>query len=471
MENINILINDTKNNNNIDDNQNYILYDNKRINFTDIQNIKIIYNNKTISFENKVFDLANEYNNIKNILKTQKICPNNMKKCGGCINELLYICSPYYTRNEDQKIDLIKYVLSVNIQMGGRCCKRKNALVYCIHSRSLKIAEYLLSLVDDPIVLKNMHNPVILELKTPIAILMSAIIKEKYVLHTNAYSFVELLLKNKADPNTVFKKSGCADLFFNILLSWNSNMTNINGLKILYNDLSQTQLHSMRTKILELFKLLLKYGFNMSRYGDVIQHIFYISTKIIKYRKIDVIMCDTIKLITKNIDINDYTKNYQFDVLFAKSLITQDLHNDDNIYYKLKLLFECGLSVLKFNEHHINVVTAYGQPPMIANSIVTICEDVNGPTRLLELFFDYCDDEKYLADIKNRLQPENRFNLFIEKKYAVMKFIETHTGLHLNRGIIRNFDMVYLLLLVRKVINNNNLKTILLYKIIPFTFF
>ena len=147
-----------------------------------------------------------EYNKIKN----QKLCPNKIKKCNGCFNELLYICSPYCAVKEEHKIELAKYALYNGININNHCCKSNNALVFSIKSKSINLTKFLLEQKICPNSV-NYYN------ESPLGTLFNEIIYNKYILNDNAYNYVELLLKHKADPNMVFD-SKTANNFFDILL-------------------------------------------------------------------------------------------------------------------------------------------------------------------------------------------------------------------------------------------------------------
>jgi len=457
MENIVVSINET-----LSLNGNYIQYNDRKIEFDNIEGLTIKYGKKIITFQDtNNFNLIQEYNNIINILKKQNICLNNIKTCKGCANPLLYICSAYCTKKEEHKIELAKYTLLNGININDRCCKFNNALIYTIKYKYYELSKYLL----EQKIYSNVINSYNL---SPITILFDGIIYKKFILHDNAYNYVELLLKHKADPNMAFLNKKSTDNFIDILLLWNTTHTNIIQIKTIYNEIKdKLQINIMREKIFKIFELLVKYGFNFKQNYDFIKTICYTSSKIIKYKKLDTVACKTFKLMANKVDINDCIDNYQFLSLFNVSILHTNRQNfDKQNYQKFKLFFECGLSTTKILEI-ICVSQFFSDIDKILHTIIVGCTHVPNTTQFLKLLLDYFDNDTHITHIRDQLPTINEFHIFINRKLAIMKFIETQTGYKINRGIFDNLDILRTLLLVRKTINDNNLRIIILYKIIP----
>lgn len=442
-------------------NENYITVNNKKIKFDDIRNIKIKYRDMIITIHDKnQFNLVEEYDNVRKTLKKQKICPNEMKRCKGCLNEVLYICSSYCTIKDEYKIELIKHALSNNIKLNDSCCKSNNALIFSIKNRSLELSRFFLERKISPNSLNDRKE-------SPLAILLDEIIYKKYILDDDAYNYVELLLKHKADPNMAFTSKKSND-FFNILMLWNSSHSNVIRIRTIYGDIGKSE-EFLKTKFLRLLELLLKYGFNNIDYKKLLTNILYKSTKIIKYHKIDTILCQTMLLIFNCVDINLHL-NHNLSYFLDNSILYLGSESFDvNILAKLKLLFECGFSIdiytLTNDGKHYGVCIK----KMITN-LVNACnytQLVPNVRKFIKLFLDYCDNNDHITYIKNNLLPGNQFSKYIDNKNAIMKFIKTTSGYSVNRAIMKNYDILYTLLLVRKVIKDCNIRTLILYKIIP----
>ena len=223
----------------------------------------------------------------------------------------------------------------------------------------------------------------------------------------------------------------------------------------------------MRGKLLSLLELLIKYGFNMVPYSNILTKLYYRNIKIIKYQKIDNILWNTAKMISNIVDFNDYIDDYSFVHWITE--FTMHLHNPIYVHKdieKIKLFFECGFSIKKYAEK-IGEKYIRGSIIHILNGIVNNCTHAHASEQFIKLFVDYCDDDNFIVYIRDRIPQDNQFHKFINIKLAIMDFIKTHTGYVVNRNIMAQIPQTHLMLLIRKTIRDNNLKTIILYKIIP----
>jgi hypothetical protein len=425
----------SKNTNN--NTNNYISINNKNTYFNNIYDLKIVYNNKIINFTKNIdtiFDVKLEYDHIKNIV-CQPLCINNNKQCNGCISELVYICSNLCILDETQKIDLINYILKKDGNIVKYNCKSEycnnNALTLSVQNKHIKLAILLF------------NNGININ-ESPIDYLLEEIIYNGLICNNDVYNYLELLLKS----GFTLKEN---KHILNVLLYW----------YISYNSIKYIHLYNQRENIYLLFTLLTKYNFENVINDKIIIKILRRSFSICAYNGVDNICANILKNILQNIDINNYIIHSQFLRMVHMCVC---LFPSKNHMIKLQILLEGGLSLSRamlamkqwcYNEHDSVILTG-------------ICTHYKYD--YVEIFIDYYDNNSVLLNVKQQLGGDYSHIIdLIDRKIKIIEFIKNKTGYKINKGIIKNIKVIYSLLLCRSVLNNN-MKTIILYKILPFIF-
>lgn len=288
--------------------------------------------------------------------------------------------------------------------------------------------------------------------------------------------------------NNIFSREN-KGIIYNIIFKWN---TKIKVIKYLKNKYSTVNLTIMRKQILCLFENGLIndpfipkqfhkffYNFFFEKSLKCMDNIFIEGIKLlIRYNQLDYLLSSLFAMCITGMVGKQLYDNMIFLLEFNLSVDSMIIQYDGtiflNVYYKHK--YTCFDDIdneplkkdkLKMSKWSLNLTTCRGA---FIQDTEDECVDINWQ-RFIYAFVDYCDNNKlYLNYLLNTLPDDCDLYKVIKEKAIIRKFIFEYSNVIVNKRLIKNKQLLYLLLLIKKTISDNNLKYIIRYMIIPYIF-